>query len=127
MGKKGPVAKKGKCEVPYNKETYYRDWARKNRLSVGNGEYIYLEKRDFPQDNNCELCHKQRTKLEYHHWDKEWPEAGLWLCIHCHKIAEAYEQGIIEQYQQLKTKVEEEVAVRDLPAAVREAIGAGTT
>ena len=107
----------------YNK--YSRDWARKRRLSKGDGTYIYVEKRDYPEDNNCELCRKHPTKLEYHHWDGNWPEAGLWLCIHCHKIAEAYERGAISKYLQLKQAVEKEVAIRGMPESVKSLVEVG--
>ncbi len=51
--------------------------------------YKHLNKR--PHPGICELCDKDKRLLHYHHWDDDYPEIGLWVCVKCHKIAGFYE------------------------------------
>jgi len=77
-----------------------RNYSRKHSLII-KGKYTRVNKRPRP-DNICELCGLGNTWLHYHHWDDAHPELGLWVCAHCHKIAEGQEKGIVSKYLELK-------------------------
>ena len=49
----------------------------------------------------CQICGKLKPS-SYHHWDDEHPERGLWLCAHCHRVADRVELGYHERYLELK-------------------------
>lgn len=70
---------------------------RRTKLTTVNGRVIYgLKKR--PRPWHCELCgqalNKKRKpiKLDYHHWIPDVPDIGIWLCNHCHHLAEFMDQ-----------------------------------
>jgi len=92
---------------------YIRGWYRKNIINSSSGR-IRVDKRDYPIGDICEICNKPTKRLWYHHWDDEFPAAGLWLCINCHGKAEAVESGFLEVYSQLKEKVEKEICTREV-------------
>ena len=71
-----------------------------------NGKHIYIygiEKR--PKIENCELCGKKKKKLGYHHWMKERPNIGIWVCSYCHCFCERADHGFLEIYLRLKEKL----------------------
>jgi len=78
------------------------------------GYAIVGDKRSYPPNGQCELCGEKR-RLVYHHWDNDNFKLGLWLCPHCHILAEKTEKGITsEKYLQLKAEVEaQEVRVSE--------------
>jgi hypothetical protein len=91
-----------------------RDWRRINVLGttkIGNG-YVRVKKREYK--GICELCKRSadntRTKkLDWHHWNDEHPEWGLWLDRSCHYAVEFLDEksGIeIPKYRELKRRVE---------------------
>ena len=93
-----------------------RKWYRENKEKVLKYErenYIYYEdyviqanKRPYPSNGACELCGEKR-RLSYHHWDNGNFKLGLWLCPHCHILAEKTEKGITsEKYLRLKAEME---------------------
>ena len=67
-----------------------------------------LNKRPYPEDNRCELCDKPFKKVVYHHWIKENPNIGIWICFGCHNFAERADEGFSEIYIQKKQKIETE-------------------
>ena len=81
-----------------------RKWDRENRLGVHiNGKYhkIRVKKRPYPEA--CEMDGRENIQLQWHHWDNEHPEYGLWLCGRCHKFAEGLEKGLtVAKYKELK-------------------------
>lgn len=79
-------------------------YKRSNILYI-NGKSIVVKKRTRP-DDICEICGKHVTKLDYHHWNDDMPEYGLWICAKCHKQCERIEKGIGKKYVQLKIEVE---------------------
>lgn len=123
------VNKKRECQRRYyqrNKEWINRarmaryrehmDEMRRTRLGVQIGtrhRTVYgLNKRARP--DKCELCHKARKLLFYHHWDDSNYSMGIWLCVNCHFFAERVESGQVEQYQGLKERIESEVKAKML-------------
>jgi len=96
-----------------------REWGKKNRtklrgkermsrLSV-NGKRIRIKKRVYPNNQICELCHKVKKRLGYHHWDDDKPEFGMWICIRCHHFVETleeYSDKIVKEYNTLKEEIE---------------------
>lgn len=91
-----------------------RDWSRKHCLSGTSS--AELNKRDYPKDNICELCKKFKKKLDYHHWDDNKLDMGMWICSPCcHKFAELIDEfgiNIVNEYLKLKENIEKEYLER---------------
>lgn len=94
-------------------DSYYRREINRKFLIVtedskGNKIRIWTIKRDYPKDNNCELCGRENLLLGYHHWDDEHPHNGMWVCRSCHMAVEKIEKipNIKELYENLKGKIE---------------------
>ena len=69
----------------------------------------YKIKNKRPKPINCELCDKlpiNGNRLSWHHWNDKHLEYGLYLCLGCHKVAEATESGLPDKYLRLKEKAE---------------------
>lgn len=86
-----------------------REYVRKNIINTtderGNPIRIKTSKR--PHTLTCEMCHNSTKQSQYHHWDDEHPEWGIWVCCICHMFCEGIENGLtFEQYSTLKKKVE---------------------
>lgn len=96
-----------------------REYGRKHSLAQGTKVIYGLNKRDYPEDERCELCDNKREKnrrLVYHHWDDDNLNYGIWICNYrCHRIVEAmdkigaiefeqYVQKIIKYYEEFKCK-----------------------
>jgi hypothetical protein len=86
------------------KNEFMRNWGRKYRL---NGKTLQVEKRSYPVDSKCELCHEVRNKsLSYHHWDDLKPHIGVWCCTRCHRVCEALDyvhfQSVSKAYRRMK-------------------------
>lgn len=66
----------------------------------------------------CELCGRtyedDRHKFHYHHWIEEEPTIGIWVCVKCHWMVEAVDTGLLQKYNELKLKIEEECAMKML-------------
>lgn len=92
------------------KEQYKRKrkWFIENYLGVrinDKNTYIRVKKRPYP--GHCELCDKVNIKIMYHHWNKDRPDIGMWICQNCHNKAEAIENKEFEdRYINLKRKIE---------------------
>ena len=59
----------------------------------------------------CELCKAKGLKLNYHHWDNENYNKGVWLCYRCHILSEMVEsslniQELVDKYISLKNKLD---------------------
>ncbi len=70
-----------------------------------NGVRVRVNKRPRPTDMVCEICHRVSGKLDWHHWEDEHPERGLWLCSPCHRIAEGADMGLVETYREVKESI----------------------
>lgn len=94
-----------------NKEKYrkyQREYARQYLLNV-KGKKIRVNKRIYQE--KCELCNEEKSRIEYHHWNDEKPENGLWLCFNCHRLAEVIDKfglEIAKKYLKLKRGVNNE-------------------
>lgn len=89
---------------------YKRGWWRKHMLSTG-GKKIKVLKRDYPEDECCELCRKRcRSRLQYHHWDGTNLSLGMWICISCHQFAHGVESDYLTKYIELKEEIEKKNA-----------------
>lgn len=94
-------------EKRQQRKDYSREYSRRYMLPVS-GKRIRVQKRGRPDDNCCELCGvKREFYLQYHHWDDEHPEKGIWVCGLCHNAVERYEKGILGNYLELKEQIEE--------------------
>jgi len=85
-----------------------RDWRRQNVLSRVR---IQKEKRAYPANQKCELCHEVHKHLAYHHWDDVAPHKGVWVCMKCHRACEIIDgpkvDGLIaEEYRKVKMAVD---------------------
>jgi hypothetical protein len=101
-------------QVKENKRKYrekVRPIIRQTELGT-HGETIRgLNKR--PYTSYCEICSKQvQNNMAYHHWDDLNLNLGIWVCIKCHYIVEAFElvksgkfSAVIEKYEQLKAEL----------------------
>ena len=85
---------------------------RKHRLII-DGKAIYdkteINKREYPKNNDCEICGKTNTRLVYHHWNDKTPNLGVWICNSCHRIVEFSDDErltiVLNKYHELKTKI----------------------
>jgi hypothetical protein len=82
-----------------------KEWYRNNVLGMGNGKSIIVRKRHFV--GICELCGKSiESRPQWHHWDDNHPEQGIWVHYRCHRVCEAVEfdlDGVLmEKYKCLK-------------------------
>ena len=82
-----------------------KEYGRRYVLFI-NGERTFVRKRPRPNDI-CELCGKESLKLEYHHWDDDNPELGIWVCYRCHRTVEGADKGLVQKYFELKQLIEE--------------------
>ena len=79
--------------------------ARETTLRSTDGLRLKVNKRPRP-DNICEICGRTgKKKLDYHHWDNEHPEKGIWVCYLCHRLAENIESGLHTVYLQKKEEI----------------------
>lgn len=91
-----------------HRERQRKAWREKRSLRrlLVKGKYVTVIKRPKPDLSHCELCLKKVSRLEWHHWDDNYPEQGLWLCNRCHKFCECLEYGLgvdhIEKYSKFK-------------------------
>ena len=87
----------------------------KRRQSLLDGRWKGLNKRQYT--GICELCGCEKDRLEYHHWDDQYPDMGLWLCFRCHRHAEALDHDVLdiaELYFSLKNSITTEYFNRRL-------------
>ena len=104
IGKRWRRTEKGREKVRRHTE-----WVRRNyigvRLPNGKRKYIRVQGKR-PYSEVCELCGVFGKRLVYHHWDDGDYSKGLWLCQHCHNIAEAADEGLPQKYLELKKQIE---------------------
>ena len=82
-------------------------YSRKYILTI-NGERIKVNKRTRPNDI-CELCNKEFSRLDYHHWDDNNPKYGLWLCHRCHLLAGDVDKELHTKYLILKVNISNDI------------------
>lgn len=89
---------------------------RTSRLSTMHGTVYGLHKRPYPNDNKCEICNRVMVidkphgrHLNYHHWDHDNLNKGMWICNRCHRVAEGIERGYHTIYIELKNRIEIEM------------------
>ena len=92
-----------------------REHYRKHCLSTKrDGKIIKwknLNKRDY--FGKCEMCGSEKEfKFDYHHWNDNKPDLGMWLCFKCHAFAEMLDKitsdkahSYINSYYKLKEKI----------------------
>jgi len=87
---------------------YHRQRWIKSRDENGKQILIRANKRLYPKNDICEICGKQVVKLDYHHWDKNNPDNGIWCCVVCHRGCDSMEKNpnLPEIYNNLKLKIE---------------------
>ena len=78
-------------------------YAREHIMFV-NGKRVHVDKRHRPEA--CEVCGYPKPRLNYHHWDDDHPEKGLWLCGICHYMAGMIERDLHNKYLRLKQDVD---------------------
>ena len=82
-------------------------YMRRRYLTI-NGKKVVCAKREWK--GFCELCGKNGSRLDYHHWDNEHTECGMWICKRCHQTCTALEllerePEFKERYLALKRKI----------------------
>jgi hypothetical protein len=91
---------------------YSKQWHRKNVLCTKNGQILYhVNKRDYPE--KCELCGVSGQRLEYHHWNDNNLNMGIWICRFCHIMAERVEKQLHLKYFELKNQIQNYEALRE--------------
>lgn len=45
---------------------------------------LNVQKAPYPANKQCTCCKKPNRRLQWHHWDDDNPEHGIWLCPKCH-------------------------------------------
>jgi len=96
-----------KREYYEKRRDYIKDWNRHNRLCTninGKIKIVRVKKRRF--NGFCELCKKEISHPNWHHWNNNKLELGMWLCAHCHTCVEYYESKRLEEYLKLKDRIE---------------------
>lgn len=99
-----------------------REWQKKNKeyvkqyktkhVMIINGKYFSgLNKREYK--GYCELCGKENTHLNYHHWDSKNLNKGMWVCnFPCHQICEIVDKGflhIAQRYLRFKRTLDKKM------------------
>jgi len=87
---------------------YHREYRRRNYISITReGKQVSVRlKGKRPWPGSCELCDRNNCVLYYHHWDDGNLSKGLWLCMMCHGLAEAMDDGAkVEKYLNLKRQI----------------------
>lgn len=87
---------------------------QESRLRIKGKHYSGLHKRPFPLDGRCEICY---TGLggqfyDYHHWDDNDLNLGIWVCYACDYLAEGLDEidknfWKVDTYRRLKKEIEE--------------------
>jgi hypothetical protein len=111
-GRGGAIATPEKARV--REASYLKEYQRKNIIgTTRNGKFVRIKCNKRPRPEYCEICNKKprepnfkEIRLNYHHWNDEHPEWGIWCCGACHLVVGGYENGRIEKYLDLKKKVE---------------------
>jgi len=83
---------------------HHKNYQRRHQISTRSGFIFGVKKRPRP-DDTCELCGRNVTKLDYHHWDDTAPYLGLWLCVSCHIFADRIDKGMVDKYLALKESI----------------------
>jgi len=106
---------------PERREEHRKHRAENNlRVKVDEkGKWIRLRVKKRPRPDYCELCkmapYGKWKLLNWHHWNPEVPELGLWLCPPCHWFAGGVERGLsTERYLELKHLEEQSYEVNPL-------------
>lgn len=83
-----------------------RDRMRKMRLRSSNGKTFFgeLNKREYPTDDSCEICHEKK-RLAYHHWDDNDLSKGMWICVLCHTAVHWMDRHSVDEYYSLKKRI----------------------
>ena len=82
-----------------------RNYQRKHRIGQSGKDIRGVKnKRLYPEDNKCELCHKEK-RLVYHHWNNKDFSKGMWICTICHTAAHWLEQNDPDAYYKLKIQL----------------------
>ena len=73
------------------------------------GQVVRMNFPKRPKSEHCEFCSNSVSgKLDWHHWDSEHPEYGLWVCFRCHHFIEAVDDGFdgddVKRYMEIKKK-----------------------
>jgi hypothetical protein len=83
------------------------DWYRKHEIACDGNKSLYGNKRDFPKNNKCEICHKEFIgyKYSYHHWNDRDISKGIWCHNNCHTLAEKVDNNLDLVYRKLKETI----------------------
>ena len=104
-----------KCHIKANKEyntrnrerirIRQRDYMRQYRIGQSGKDIRNVKnKRKYPENNKCELCH-QAARLVYHHWDNSDFSKGMWICTKCHVASHWLETHCPYDFYKLKSKI----------------------
>ena len=85
-----------------------KKWHRQNILMI-NGKSVRVRKRKRPNDT-CEICGRVVNRLDYHHWDNNRPELGIWVCRSCHRGCGFSDKGLHNKYIELREYIDKRLA-----------------
>ena len=92
-------------EYRVNRNRGQRERNRRNNIHTTiNGISVNIKAKKRLRPEVCELCNKNSIHLCWHHWNNEYPEHGVWVCIPCHQGAEFLETKKAIRYVELKRK-----------------------
>jgi len=104
-----------KCKVNSNRKSrnknidkyriYARNYMRIHRIGQNGKDFRnVIGKRDYPNDNLCEIC-EEKVRLVYHHWDNSDFSKGMWICTKCHVASHWLEKYNPKLFYDLKHKI----------------------
>jgi hypothetical protein len=82
-------------------------------ISVNGHHHLFtVQKRERP--DHCELCNESCEILDWHHWDPNNLNKGIWVCKKCHPLAEyldgyedkEYLERFKDKYLSFKSNIE---------------------
>lgn len=89
------------------RKEYNRNYRRHHHLNIKGHSKFGINKRKYPEDNLCEICKKSSKRMDYHHWNDDHPEWGIWCCHRCHFMMEGMDKGNGERYKEIRNKIGE--------------------
>ena len=90
----------------------WNTWRREHRhrtqiRTTINGKSVVLKFGKRSRPDKCELC-DSLPAFQWHHWNDEHPELGMWLCRRCHHFVEAIDSGLNTSHLEKYLSVKEE-------------------
>lgn len=87
---------------------YKREYARMHIIGQSDCKKVIFRVKKRISSGKCELCGKdcydKDERISYHHWEDDFPQMGIWLCLSCHMFAERFDKNYMDKYLNLKIR-----------------------